>query len=109
MLGEDRSASGPPWRRITLAEIKATAWQKHSVGGFISTASKKRPQLASPPGGAYRARKFLRRQRTAAFRKAAGLAFILLGGVTVRMFAHRDSPRRRPALTEGDDRSGRFR
>ena len=51
-----------------------------------------RPVLASPPSRLYRARKFLRRHRPAVFGTAAGLAFILLSGVTVWSLARRDSP-----------------
>ena len=51
-----------------------------------------RPVLASPLGSLYRARKFLRRHRPVAFSTAAGLALILLSGVTVWSFARRDSP-----------------
>jgi tetratricopeptide (TPR) repeat protein len=51
-----------------------------------------RPVLASPPGGLYRARKFLRRHRPAAFGAAAGLAVILLSGVTVWSFVGRYTP-----------------
>jgi eukaryotic-like serine/threonine-protein kinase len=50
-----------------------------------------RPVLASPPGGLYRTRKFVRRHRPAALGAAAGLAFILLSGVTVWSLTHRDS------------------
>ena len=42
-----------------------------------------RAVLASPPSRLYRARKLLRRHRPAVFGAAAGLAFILLTGVTV--------------------------
>jgi eukaryotic-like serine/threonine-protein kinase len=59
-----------------------------------------RPVLASPPGRLYRARKLLRRHRPRVFGAAAGLAFILLGGVTVWSLA-RDSARR-PKLTDKD-------
>jgi tetratricopeptide (TPR) repeat protein len=58
-----------------------------------------RPVLASPQGGLYRARKFLRRHRPAVFAAVASLAFILLSGVTVWSFARRDSPPR-PKLTD---------
>ena len=51
-----------------------------------------RPVLASPPSRVYRSRKFLRRHRPAAFGTLAGLAFILLSGVTVWSFVRRDSP-----------------
>ena len=53
-----------------------------------------RPVLASPPSRLYRARKFLRRNRPAALGAAAGLAFLLLGGVTVWSLLRRDSPPR---------------
>jgi tetratricopeptide (TPR) repeat protein len=51
-----------------------------------------RPVLASPAGGLYRARKFLRRHRAAALGTTAGLAFVLLSGVMVWSLARRDSP-----------------
>ena len=60
-----------------------------------------RPVLASPPSQLYRARKFLRRQRMAVFGTAAGLAFILLSGLTVWSVLHRGSPSR-PSLTDKD-------
>jgi len=60
-----------------------------------------RPVLASPPSGLYRARKFVRRHRLATFSTAAGLAFILLGGVTAWSLSHRDSTTR-PKLTGKD-------
>ena len=50
-----------------------------------------RPVLASPAGRLYRTRKFLRRHRPAAFGAAAGVAFILLSGVTVWSLTHRGS------------------
>jgi Flp pilus assembly protein TadD len=51
-----------------------------------------RPVLASPPSAFYRARKFLRRHRPAAFGAAAGIALILLSAVTVWSFVRRDAP-----------------
>jgi serine/threonine protein kinase/tetratricopeptide (TPR) repeat protein len=58
-----------------------------------------RPVLASPPGGLYRARKFLRRHRPAALGTTAGLAFLVLGGVTVWSFLRGDSSPK-PRLTD---------
>ena len=58
-----------------------------------------RPVLAASPGRWYRARKFLRRNRPAVLRTTAGLAFMLLSGVTVWLLLHRASPLR-PRLTE---------
>src|SRR5579871_4647512 len=51
-----------------------------------------RPVLASPPSRLYRARKFVRRHRTAAISITAGLAFLALGGITVWSLVRRDSP-----------------
>jgi serine/threonine protein kinase len=58
-----------------------------------------RPVLASPAGRLYRARKFLRRRRSAALAGTAGLALILASGVTVWWFVRRDSPPR-PKLAD---------
>src|SRR5450432_3283539 len=60
-----------------------------------------RPVLASPPGRLYRTRKFLRRHRLAALGTAAGVAFLLLSGVTAWSLSHRDSASR-PKLTGKD-------
>ena len=60
-----------------------------------------RPVLAASPGKWYRARKFLRRNRSALLRSTAGLAFILLGGVTVWLLLHRSAPPR-PRLAGKD-------
>ena len=49
----------------------------------------------------YRARKFLRRHRLAAFGTAAGVVFLVLSGVTAWSLSHRDSASR-PKLTEKD-------
>jgi serine/threonine protein kinase len=57
-----------------------------------------RPVLVSPPSRLHRARKFLRRQRLAVFGTAAGLALILLSGVTVWSLGHSGSPPK-PKLT----------
>jgi eukaryotic-like serine/threonine-protein kinase len=51
-----------------------------------------RPVLASAAGRLYRARKFLRRHRPAAFGVAAALALILLSGLTVWSLVSRGSP-----------------
>ncbi len=57
-----------------------------------------RPVLASSAGRLYRARKFLRRHRPAAFGAGAALALILLSGLTVWSFVSRSSPPK-PAVT----------
>ncbi len=59
-----------------------------------------RPVLASPPGRIYRTRKFLRRRRMAALGTAAGVAFLLLSGVTVWSLARASAAR--PKLTAKD-------
>ena len=58
-----------------------------------------RPVLASSPGGLYRAHKFFRRHRPAVLGTTAGLAFIVLAGVTVWSLLRRDSPPK-PRLTD---------
>jgi serine/threonine protein kinase/tetratricopeptide (TPR) repeat protein len=60
-----------------------------------------RPVLASPPGRLYRAGKFLRRHRPAVLGTTAGLALILLSGVTVWSLLRRDFPPK-PKLTGKD-------
>jgi eukaryotic-like serine/threonine-protein kinase len=75
-----------------------------SVSDFaadIQRYTEDRPVLASAPGRLYRTRKFLRRHRPAALGAAAGLAFLLLSGVTAWALSHRDSASR-PKLTEKD-------
>src|SRR5262245_53790895 len=57
-----------------------------------------RPVLASPPGRLYRTRKFLSRHRLAALGTAAGLAFLLMSGVTLWSLAYRASATK-PMLT----------
>jgi tetratricopeptide (TPR) repeat protein len=64
-----------------------------------------RPVLASPPSSFYRARKFLRRHRTAALSTAAGFALILLSGVTVWSFVRREVPPR-PRLANTSPNKG---
>jgi tetratricopeptide (TPR) repeat protein len=50
------------------------------------------PVQASPPSRLYRARKFVRRHRTAVLGTMVGLVFLALGGVTVWSFVRHDSP-----------------
>ena len=67
-----------------------------------------RPVLASPASGFYRARKFLRRHRPAAFGAAAALALILLSGLTVWSFVRRDSPLKPKLANKGTIVLGEF-
>lgn len=60
-----------------------------------------RPVLASPPGRASRARKFLRLQRLAAVGTAAGFLFLSFSGVTAWSLWYRESATR-PTLTAKD-------
>jgi len=60
-----------------------------------------RPVLASPPGRVYRTRKFLRRHRLAGLGTAAGVAFLVLSGVTAWSLSRRDFAAR-PKLTDKD-------
>ena len=60
-----------------------------------------RPVLASPPSGLYRARKFVRRHRSAVVGTAAGSVFIALAGLTIwSLMHHNTSPI--PKLTGKD-------
>jgi eukaryotic-like serine/threonine-protein kinase len=83
---------------ITLKALeKARARRYASVsdlGADIQRHIEHRPVLASSPSRLYRTRKFLRRRRLAILGAAAGLAFILLSGVTVWSLSHRDSATR---------------
>ena len=72
-------------RRYTSVAALAADVQRHIED---------RPVLAASPGRLYRARKFLRRNRSAVFGTTAALAFILLSGVTVWSFLHRAAPPR---------------
>ena len=60
-----------------------------------------RPVLASSPSALYRGRKFLRRHTLAVLGAAAGVAFLVLSGVTGWSLAHRD-PASRLRLTTKD-------
>jgi serine/threonine protein kinase len=62
-----------------------------------------RPVLASPPGRLYRAGKFLRRHRLASLGVSAGLAFLLLSGLTVWLLLHRPAPP--PPLTSTEKKT----
>src|SRR3984957_15597225 len=68
----------------------------------IQRHNEDRPVLASPPGRVYRARKFLRRHRLAFSSATAGLALVVLSGVTVWSLLHRAAP---PRPRVGDKRT----
>jgi tetratricopeptide (TPR) repeat protein len=74
----------------------------------IQRYTEHRPVLAAPPGVLYRARKFLRRHKPTVFGAAAGLAFILLSGVTIWSLARRDSPPKPRATDKGEIVLGDF-
>jgi eukaryotic-like serine/threonine-protein kinase len=90
---------------ITMKALEKARERRYaSVSDFaadIQRYMEDRPVLASLPGTLYRARKFLRRHRPVVLGTAAGLAFILLSGVTVWSLLRRDSPPR-PKLTDKD-------
>ena len=72
-----------------------------------------RPVLASPPSGLYRARKFVRRQRSAVLGTAAGSVFIALAGLTIwSLMHHNTSPIPKPTgkdtivLADFDNKTG---
>lgn len=90
--------------RITMKALEKVRERRYSsvteFAADIQRYIEHRPVLASAPGRVYRAGKFLRRHRPRVFGAAAGLAFILLGGVTVWLLARDSAPR--PRLTEKD-------
>jgi eukaryotic-like serine/threonine-protein kinase len=88
---------------ITMKALEKVRERRYaSVAEFVTDIQRHlahRPVLASPPSRLYRAQKFLRRHRLAGVGAAAGLAFMLLTGVTVWSLARRD-PTPRPRVTE---------
>jgi serine/threonine protein kinase/tetratricopeptide (TPR) repeat protein len=88
---------------ITMKALEKVRGRRYSsvaeLAADIQRYVEHRPVLASPPGRLYRARKFLRRHRPAALGTAAGLAFVVLGLVTVWSLLHGSSPPK-PRLTE---------
>jgi serine/threonine protein kinase/tetratricopeptide (TPR) repeat protein len=80
---------------VMKALEKARDRRYRSVADFAADIQRyieNRPVLASPPSRLYRARKFVRRHRAAAFGTTAGLACLVLGAVTVWSFARRELP-----------------
>jgi serine/threonine protein kinase/tetratricopeptide (TPR) repeat protein len=90
---------------ITMKALEKTRERRYSsasdLGADIQRYMDDRPVLASPPGGLYRSRKFLRRHRLAALGTAAGVVFLGLSGVTAWSLAHREFASR-PKLTDKD-------
>jgi tetratricopeptide (TPR) repeat protein len=88
---------------ITLKALEKTRERRYAsvaeLAADIQRHMEDRPVLASPPGRLYRARKFIRRHRLAFFGATAGLAFIVLSGVTVWSLLHRAAPSR-PRLAD---------
>jgi serine/threonine protein kinase/tetratricopeptide (TPR) repeat protein len=91
--------------RIAMKALEKVRARRYSsatdLAADIQRYTEHRPVLASPPGALYRARKFLRRHKPAVFGAAAGLAFILLSGVTIWSLARRDSPPKPSAENKG--------
>jgi tetratricopeptide (TPR) repeat protein len=81
---------------IAMKALEKTRARRYSsvdeLAADIQRYMEHRPVLASPPSALYRARKFLRRRRAAAFGAAAGLAAIALGAVTVWSLLQRQPP-----------------
>jgi serine/threonine protein kinase/tetratricopeptide (TPR) repeat protein len=90
---------------ITMKALEKVRERRYaSVAEFAADIQRHiedRPVLASSTGRLYRARKFLRRHKPAVFGAAAGLAFILLSGVTIWSLARRDSPPKPRATDKG--------
>ncbi len=83
---------------ITMKALEKTRERRYAsvsdLAADIQRHLENRPVLASPPGGLYRARKFLRRHRLAVLTTAAAAAFFVLSRVTTWSLSHRDSPQR---------------
>jgi serine/threonine protein kinase len=90
---------------ITMKALEKAREQRYGsvaeLAADIQRYVEDRPVLASPPSHLYRARKFLRRYRLAAYGTSAGLALILLSGVAVWSLARRDP---RPGANPADKR-----
>ena len=88
---------------ITLKALEKVRERRYaSVAELIADIQRyleQRPVLASPPSALYRARKFLRRHKLGVLSTAAGVAFVLLNGVTAWLLVHRDFALR-PKLTD---------
>src|SRR5579863_7210845 len=103
-IAERRQSDPASLRRLVDGDLKWIAMKAleksrerryASIADFAADIQRyieHRPVLASPPSRLYRARKFLRRNRTAAISVTAGLAFLALGGITVWSLVRRDSP-----------------
>jgi serine/threonine protein kinase/Tfp pilus assembly protein PilF len=98
-----RRLVGGDLNRIAMKALEKVRERRYAsvaeLAADIQRYIEHRPVLASPLGGLYRTRKFLRRQRLAVFGTATGLAILVLSGVTLWSFAHRDSTTR-PKLTD---------
>jgi serine/threonine protein kinase/tetratricopeptide (TPR) repeat protein len=89
---------------ITMRALEKTKERRYpsvsELAADVQRHLEDRPVLAAPRGRIYRAHKFLRRHRMAVLGTAAGLALVLLSGITAWTLV-RDSSRR-PKLTEKD-------
>ena len=88
---------------ITMKALEKTRARRYpsvsELAADIQRHLEHRPVLASPPSRLYRTRKLVRRRRLALLGIAAGLAFVLLSGVTAWSLSHSAS---RPKLTDKD-------
>ena len=88
---------------ITMKALEKTRERRYAsvsdLAADIQRYMEHRPVQASPAGGLYRSRKFLRRHRTAALGTAVGVAFLVLSGVTAWSLSHSS---RRAKLTDKD-------
>jgi len=112
-IAEHRQTDSPSLRRSVdgdLNWIASKALEKVRERRYSSVAElasdierylEHRPVLASPPSVVYRTRKFLRRHKLGILGTAAGIAFVLLSGMTAWLLAHRDFASR-TKLTDKD-------
>ncbi len=111
-IAERRQTDAASLRRLVDGDLNAIAMKAlekarerryasvSDLGADVQRHLEDRPVLAAPPSRVYQARKFLRRHRMAALGATAGVAFLLLSGVTVWSLT-RDAPAR-PKLTAKD-------
>jgi serine/threonine protein kinase len=105
-IAADRQTDPASLRRLVIGDlnwITMKALEKVRERRYTSVAelaadiqrhTEDRPVLASSPGRVYRAGKFLRRHRLAFLGITAGLALILLSGVTIWSLLRRSAPPR---------------
>ena len=90
-----RFVDGDP-NSITMKALEKARERRYAsvsdLAADIQRYLEDRPVLVSPPSYSYRARKFIRRHRLAAFAVMAAFGFMALSGTTIWSLARRESP-----------------